>query len=386
MVRPVHALRRLVEFEASVACHLAHAVQQGALLRFGHRRVGARRGHVLPQLLHRGEAHHQRRDRLAERVADARRRGDSRAGGNHAAAQALHADDASAPLDADGNDLLAEAAELRVHHVDGHLHRFPIERFVQHSLVDARVAMPGEADVPNLARFLGFHCRPYATVLEDPVRVVLVDDLVELPEIQIVRPQPLEAFVDAAHGARVVAFAPLGHQEDLVPPATARQRLAHHLLAAAVVVVPGVVEEGDAFVDGRMHHLDRRGFVLGRREADVPTAEAKHGDVRARAPQRTNRQPDPAAFPGRRKRPADRQHRRPFGGIADELAPRQLALRRGPTRIGLLALHHSIPFGTIDRSVGPCTLHVEAEPRTPQSSRRHTPDVNGPMAVGPLRP
>ena len=55
-----------------------------------------------------------------------------------------------------------------------------------------------------------------------------------------------------------------------------RQRLAHDDLAAAVVVVPGVVEEGQAFVDGCVHDSDSLGLVLGGRGADVPTAEAEN--------------------------------------------------------------------------------------------------------------
>ena len=46
------------------------------------------------------------------------------------------------------------------------------------------------------------------------------------------------------------AAADLGHQEDLVAAAPLGQGLAHPLLGDAVVVVPAVVHEGDAFVDG----------------------------------------------------------------------------------------------------------------------------------------
>ena len=45
--------------------------------------------------------------------------------------------------------------------------------------------------------------------------------------------------------------AALGHEEDLVAATALRDRLAHALLGGAVVIVPGVVEEGDSLVDAR---------------------------------------------------------------------------------------------------------------------------------------
>jgi len=76
-----------------------------------------------------------------------------------------------------------------------------------------------------------------------------------------------------------VAGAVLGHEEDLLAFAVGLEGLAHDGLAAAVVVVPGVVEEVDAVVDGGVHDLD--GFLLVLDGADVPAAQAEDGDADA---------------------------------------------------------------------------------------------------------
>ena len=66
----------------------------------------------------------------------------------------------------------------------------------------------------------------------------------------------------------------LGHQEDLLAVAVA-ERLAHADFAAAAVVVPAVVHEGDAVVDGGADDLDA--FLLLLLSADVVAAQADHG-------------------------------------------------------------------------------------------------------------
>ena len=58
-------------------------------------------------------------------------------------------------------------------------------------------------------------------------------------------------------------------------PLAALERLPHHFLAEAFAVSPGVVEEGHAFVDGRVHDADRLGFVAPADAADMGSAEAE---------------------------------------------------------------------------------------------------------------
>ena len=73
-----------------------------------------------------------------------------------------------------------------------------------------------------------------------------------------------------------VVGAVLGHQEGFVAIAVLRQRLAHAPFGIAVVVLPGVVEEGGAGVDRAVNDGD--GFRLIRR-ADMRAADAEKTDL-----------------------------------------------------------------------------------------------------------
>ena len=66
--------------------------------------------------------------------------------------------------------------------------------------------------------------------------------------------------VDLLGGGLFGAAVDLGHQEDLLAVAVA-QGLAHADFADAVVIVPAVVHEGDAAVDGGADDLDALRFV-----------------------------------------------------------------------------------------------------------------------------
>ena len=104
-----------------------------------------------------------------------------------------------------------------------------------------------------------------------------------LEQVEVVGLQALEALVDLLRGGGAGASVDLGHQEDAFP-VTVAQRPAHAFLAFAVAVVPGVVHEVDAPVDGGAddaHALVLVGF------ADVRAADADERDGRARAAERT---------------------------------------------------------------------------------------------------
>src|SRR2546425_8850480 len=66
-----------------------------------------------------------------------------------------------------------------------------------------------------------------------PYPTLFRSDLVDLPEVEVVGPQPPQGFVELAEGDRLAAAvrAALRHQEDLVPPAALGQGLAHERLA-----------------------------------------------------------------------------------------------------------------------------------------------------------
>ena len=176
-----------------------------------------------------------------------------------------------------GQDLVLKAAELAVHDVQGHLDRGPRVGLVEHLQMDRRVLVAGEAQEADLPLLLGlegvFDRTPCG---EDPVGVVVVDDLVELPEVEMIGAEPAQAVFQVRLGVLGGPAAALGHEEDLVAAVPLRDRLAHALFGAAVVIVPGVVEEGDSLVDRPLDQADAVVFVW--MDAAVVASQADHRD------------------------------------------------------------------------------------------------------------
>ena len=100
------------------------------------------------------------------------------------APQALHAEGADpAPVQL-GEHLLLEAPVVGVHHVQRHQDGGPVVGLAEHLEVDRGVLVAGEAQEADLALLQGLQAGLDGAVLgEDPVGVVVVDDLVELPEV-----------------------------------------------------------------------------------------------------------------------------------------------------------------------------------------------------------
>jgi predicted metalloprotease len=68
----------------------------------------------------------------------------------------------------------------------------------------ARVLETGEADVPELPRLARLHQRGVgALVVEDPVRVLVADDLVVLDEVDPIRPEAPQRLVELPRGLRL---------------------------------------------------------------------------------------------------------------------------------------------------------------------------------------
>ena len=174
---------------------------------------------------------------------------------------------------------MGKAAELRVQDVERHLRGIEMEivrlRHLQHAQMHHRILVPGEADVANLAGLLRFQQRIHHALVEEPVRIFHADVLVILHQVHLVRLQPLQRFVDLLRGGGLGAAVELGHQEHLLA-VTVAQSLAHPDLALAVHVIPAVVHERDAAVDGRTDQPHRLLLVLG--NADVVAAHADGGD------------------------------------------------------------------------------------------------------------
>ena len=145
--------------------------------------------------------------------------------------------------------------------------------------------MSCESDEADLALLPGQIGRlDSAVAREDHLRVFLVHDFVELPQIDHIGPQAAQAVLQMFHGGLFVAAVVLCHEEDLLS-ITVCKGLAHELFGPAVVVFPGVVQERNAHIDGLSDQPDRLAVVSD--SADVASSQPKHGDLQACAAQGT---------------------------------------------------------------------------------------------------
>ena len=120
--------------------------------------------------------------------------------------------------------------------------------------------MSGETDVADFAFLFGFENRLHPALGgEDEFGIVVANHFVELQQIDGVGLQAAQRLVDLAGGAFAGAGVELGHQESFLAVSVA-QGLAHADFAGAVVVVPAVVEEVDAFVERGAN--DANAFLL----------------------------------------------------------------------------------------------------------------------------
>ena len=102
----------------------------------------------------------------------------------------------------------------------------------------------------------------------------------ELDEVDGIGAEAAEGLVELAGEASGGVAVRLGHEEDLLAVAVA-ESVAHALLGAAAVVVPGIVHEGDAAVDGDAHQAQGGCVVVN--VAEVGSAEADERDLFAGA-------------------------------------------------------------------------------------------------------
>ena len=71
---------------------------------------------------------------------------------------------------------------------------------------------------------------------------------VNLIQIDKIRLQPPQRFIDLSHGSDLISAIDLGHQEGFLA-ITIAQRSAHSNFALSVVVVPAIIEKIDSFID-----------------------------------------------------------------------------------------------------------------------------------------
>ena len=123
--------------------------------------------------------------------------------------------------------------------------------------------MPGEPDVSHLTGALRLQHGCHRAVFgEDAIRVFHPNDLMMLHQVDAVRLQALQAFVNLFGCELLRAPVNLRHQEHLVA-VTIAQRFAHPDFAAAVVIIPAVVHEVDAAIDGAANDADAFPLVFG---------------------------------------------------------------------------------------------------------------------------
>ena len=108
------------------------------------------------------------------------------------------------------------------------------------------------------------------------IGVVVVDHFMNLPKIKMVGLQTPQRLFELPHGHLLVAAvgADLRHQEHTV--ASPAQRLAHPLLAAMIVVLPGIVHERDAGINRFVKDPRRLGERTGHPQGEP--AQTHDGD------------------------------------------------------------------------------------------------------------
>src|SRR4051812_6072381 len=127
--------------------------------------------------------------------------------------------------------------------------------------MDAGILMAGEANETDLAGFLRFqHRLESASGRKDPVRIFHADYFVELHEIDVVGLEALERFINLPGSRGFFTPVDLGHEKHFVAIAVA-QPFPHAHFAAAVMIIPAIIHERDAAVDGRAEYSDALGFA-----------------------------------------------------------------------------------------------------------------------------
>src|ERR1700737_2165758 len=115
------------------------------------------------------------------------------------------------------------------------------------------ILVPGESDEPDLARLLSIDERAVGDLLvENAMRIFIAEDLVMLDEIDPVGLQSAQRLVQLPRRRFPRPAVDLCHDERLLPVAVTESS-PHPPLAGTQVIVPAVIEEIDASIDGGPH-------------------------------------------------------------------------------------------------------------------------------------
>jgi len=201
-------------------------------------------------------------------------------------AHALHSQDRDAALIGDRQDVVFKAAETRVQWIERHLDNIESIAAVEHLQIDRGVLVSVEAHETDLPLLLcpgkGLE-NTFARV--DQFGVIVVDNLVNLPDIEMIGLQTGQRRIQHAHRNVLIGAmrADGAHDDDFV--SFAFKGDAKLLFAEASVKLPGIVEDVDAVVDGFGNHIVHLSLIGN--GAEMETANAQDGTFKACTTQKT---------------------------------------------------------------------------------------------------
>ena len=119
-----------------------------------------------------------------------------------------------------------EAAEVRIHHVERHLHRVKLKtvftRDFEHVKMNARIFMTSETDETNLTGVARLYERGVGPLLvEDAMRIFVTKNLVVLDQIDVIGLHSLQRLLELFCRSFLRATVNLCHQEHSLPVSVA---------------------------------------------------------------------------------------------------------------------------------------------------------------------
>jgi hypothetical protein len=185
-------------------------------------------------------------------------------------------------LNGDRQHVALERPIARVEGIDWHLHRVKVKSAIEHFEMDRRIFVAGEADEAHLALLFGGRERLQHSVgVVCLVGIVIVNDLVDLPHVEVVGLEAGERLLKHLHGNILLAAmcTNLGHDDRLV--AFTLECGAHPLFAHAPVILPRVVKEVDAVIDCLGDHLVDFQLTGGGTEVIAAHSDDRHVEISA---------------------------------------------------------------------------------------------------------
>ena len=191
----------------------------------------------------------------------------------------LHTDDAHLLFHGQGQQLLLEAEVVRVGGVDGH--QYLIKGEAANALQQhAGIGVSGDAEEAHHLLLAGFDEGFDGSALgEDAVHVVLRGDVVELPGVEVIGVEQLQALFEQAQ--RTVAGAVVRLAGQVGFAAAALHHLADVALAPTVgaAVLRGGVNVVDAEIEGALDDGHGDGGVVGLLDGGLPAEREDSGTV-----------------------------------------------------------------------------------------------------------